>query len=153
MKYALIIFILLFSIISFFCADVKENTKLIDISTTRKSQNNVSHTEESNINSNESSENEIISSEVKNHVGDSLTIKGFVADVYLSEKVAYINFDKKFPKNTFSCAVFENRFSEFGDLSVFKNKNVIVSGKITTYKNKPQVILHSKDQIKILNEK
>jgi len=91
--------------------------------------------------------------EVKAHVGDSLTIKGFVADIYLSDKVAYLNFENKFPKNMFSCAIFSNKFDEFGDLSRFKNKNVEVNGKITTYKNKPQVILNSKDQIKIIPQK
>lgn len=98
---------------------------------------------------------EIISSqEVKFHIGDSLTIRGYVADIYLSDKVAYINFENKFPKNIFSCAVFENRFNDFGDLSRYKEKTVEVTGKITTYKNKPQVILNSKDQIRIMtNEK
>ena len=98
---------------------------------------------------------EIISSqEVKFHIGDSLTIRGYVADIYLSDKVAYINFENKFPKNIFSCAVFENRFNDFGDLSKYKEKTVEVTGKITTYKNKPQVILNSKDQIRIMtNEK
>jgi len=90
--------------------------------------------------------------EVKAHVGDSLVIKGFVTDVYLSDKVAYLNFENKFPKNIFSCAIFSNKFEEFGDLSRFKNKNVEVNGKITTYKNKPQVILNSKDQIKIISQ-
>jgi len=92
----------------------------------------------------------ITSKEVKTHVGDSLVIKGFVADIYLSDKVAYLNFENKFPKNIFSCAIFSNKFDEFGDLSRFKNKNVEVNGKILTYKNKPQVILNSKDQIRII---
>ncbi len=96
----------------------------------------------------------ISSQEVKLHIGDSLTIRGYVADIYLSDKVAYINFENKFPKNIFSCAVFENRFNDFGDLSKYKDKTVEVTGKITTYKNKPQVILNSKDQIRIMtNEK
>lgn len=108
-----------------------------------------------NISSGEKTGMEIISSqEVKFHIGDSLTIRGFVADIYLSDKVAYINFENKFPKNIFSCAVFENRLNDFGDLSRYKEKTVEVTGKITTYKNKPQVILNSKDQIRIMtNEK
>ncbi|MEO8665423.1 MAG: hypothetical protein ABI462_07990 [Ignavibacteria bacterium] len=93
----------------------------------------------------------ISSKEVKQHVGDSLNIDGFIADIYLSDKVAYLNFENKFPKNLFTCAIFAGRMEEFGDLSKFKGKNVRVTGKITTYKNKPQVILNSKDQIKIIN--
>lgn len=94
----------------------------------------------------------ITSKEVKLHIGDSLTVKGFIADVYLSDKVAYLNFENKFPKNLFSCAIFENKFLAFGDLAVYKNKTAEVTGKITTYKNKPQIILTSKDQIRIITE-
>ena len=92
----------------------------------------------------------ITSREVNAHIGDSLTIKGFVADVYVSEKVSYLNFENKFPKNIFSCAIFSSKAEVFGDLSKYKSKEVEVTGKITTYKNKPQVILNSPDQIKIL---
>ena len=92
----------------------------------------------------------ITSKEVRQHIGDSLTIRGYVADIYLGEKVAYLNFEDKFPKNVFACAVFSGKFNEFGDLSKYKGKNVEVRGKISTYKNRPQVILNSKDQIKII---
>lgn len=90
--------------------------------------------------------------EVKFHTGDSLIVRGYIADIYLSEKVAYLNFEYRFPKNLFSCVVFENKFREFGDLSVYKNKRAEVRGKITTYKNKSQIILTSKDQIKIIHD-
>lgn len=92
----------------------------------------------------------ITSKEVKLHIGDSLIIKGYVADIYLSDKVAYLNFENKFPNNVFACAIFSGKFDEFGDLSKYKNKNVELTGKISTYKNKPQVILESKSQIKII---
>ncbi len=89
--------------------------------------------------------------EVKLHIGDSLNIEGYVADIYLSDKVAYLNFAQKFPKNIFTCTIFSGRIEQFGDLSKFKGRNVRVTGRITTYKNKPQVVLNSKDQIKIIN--
>lgn len=92
----------------------------------------------------------ITSKEVKSHIGDSLTVKGFIADIFLSEKVAYLNFENKFPKNVFSCVIFSADLNKFGDLSKYKGVNAEVTGKITTYKNKPQVILYSPDQIKII---
>ncbi len=91
----------------------------------------------------------ISAKEVRKHIGDSLRITGYVAEVYLNEKVAYLNMEEKFPKNTYSCAIFQARFGEFGELSKYKGKNVEVTGRISTYKNKPQIILNSKDQIKI----
>ncbi|MCB0728711.1 MAG: hypothetical protein KDD00_14710 [Ignavibacteriae bacterium] len=92
----------------------------------------------------------ITSKEVKNHIGDSLVIRGLVADVYVSEKVSYLNFENRFPKNVFACAIFSSKTDAFGDLSKYKGKLVEVNGKISTFKNKPQVILNSPDQIKIL---
>jgi hypothetical protein len=93
----------------------------------------------------------ITTKQVKAHIGDSLFIEGFVADIFMTDKVAYLNFDNKFPKNTIAGTIFANKFSEFGDLGRFKNKRVEMRGKISTYKNKPQIILQSKDQIRIIN--
>ena len=92
----------------------------------------------------------ISSKDVRQHIGDSLCVTGLVAEVFLNDKVAYLNMDNKFPKNAFSCAIFSLKFTEFGDLSKYKGKNIEVTGKISTFKNKPQIILNSKDQIKIL---
>ncbi len=135
----------------------KENTDEIRV----KRNTSEEHVEDGNFQSNDSSGNSsqdagrklkrISSREVKHHVGDSLLIEGYVADIYLSEKVAYLNFGNKFPKNNFTCTIFSGKIEEFGDLSKFKGRNVLVNGKITSYKNKPQVVLNSKDQIKILN--
>lgn len=96
------------------------------------------------------SELSISSSECGNHVGVKAKVSGYVADVVKREKVAYLNFDKKYPKNTFSAVVFEGKFSEVGDLDIYKNKNVEVRGIITEYKGKPQIIISSKNQISIV---
>lgn len=94
----------------------------------------------------------ITSADVKTHVGDSVIVKGYVADIYLSDKVAYINFGGKFPKNDFACAVFSKKFDELGDLSVFKNRDVEVTGKISSYKGRAQIIIERKDQLKIIDQ-
>lgn len=161
MKTANIVLVLLSLSLSAGC--VKENGPAVlsdtgkdipESSISVKRDREASSTETGKTKSGDSGLKTISSQEVKFHIGDSLTIRGYVADIYLSDKVAYINFENKFPKNVFSCAVFESRFNDFGDLSRFKEKTVAVTGKITTYKNKPQVILNSKDQIRIMtNEK
>jgi len=89
----------------------------------------------------------ITTEEVKNYIGKNAIVKGYVADVAIREKVAYLNFDRKFPKNTFSAVIFSEKFSEVGDLNIYKNKNVEVKGIISTYKDKPQIIVTSKNQI------
>lgn len=123
-------------------SEIKINKSNIPVETAKK--NTEENSEE------QSSLQKITSKEVKLHVGDSLIIKGYIADIYLGEKVAYLNFENKFPKNIFSCAIFSGKFGEFGDLSDYKNKNVEVYGRISVFKGKPQVILNSVKQIKII---
>lgn len=84
-------------------------------------------------------------------MGKYVTVKGFVADVYQSDKVAYLNFIKKYPDNPFSGVIFARTFEEFGDLQEYSNKNVEITGRISTYRGKPQMILDKKSQIKIKN--
>jgi len=85
------------------------------------------------------------------YMGKYVIVKGYVADVYKSEKVAYLNFVQKFPENPFSAVIFANKFDEFGDIQIYSNKNVEVSGRISTFRGKPQMILDKPSQIKIVN--
>lgn len=93
----------------------------------------------------------IKSSEAASKIGSNAVVTGYVADVTIREKVAYLNFDGKYPKNTFTAVVFADKFDYFGDLMVYKNKTVEVKGKIGQYSGKPQIILNNKSQIKVLN--
>ena len=85
------------------------------------------------------------------NIGKNAAVKGYVADVFKNAKVAYLNFDGKFPKNSFSAVVFKGDFSTFGDLNRYRGKTVEVSGIITEYKGKPQIILKDPSQLKIVN--
>lgn len=90
------------------------------------------------------------SSETSSKVGSYALVTGYVADVVIREKVAYLNFDGKYPKNTFTAVIFPDKFEHFGDLTSYKNKTVEVKGKIGQYGGKPQIILNNKNQIKVL---
>ena len=89
-------------------------------------------------------------SETSSKIGSNALVTGYVADVVIREKVAYLNFDGKYPKNTFTAVIFPDKFELFGDLTSYKNKTVEVKGKIGQYSGKPQIILNNKNQIKVL---
>ena len=93
----------------------------------------------------------IQSSEAKANIDQRVILKGYVADVAVREKVAYLNLDKKYPNNTCSITIFEIDFDKFGDFGKYKNKNIEVTGRVTEYKGKPQIIIKSPTQIKIVN--
>jgi hypothetical protein len=89
------------------------------------------------------------SKQASKYIGKNAVITGYIADVFKNEKVAYLNFDAKFPKNSCAAVIFKGDFSKFGDLNRFKNKNIQVDGIISEYNGKPQIILKSTSQVKI----
>lgn len=90
--------------------------------------------------------------EANDYVGKVVTVQGFVAEVNKREKVAYLNFVENFPENPFTGVIFESKFEEFGDLEVYRNRQVELTGRVTIYKGKPQIILEDKSQVRILEK-
>jgi DNA/RNA endonuclease YhcR with UshA esterase domain len=81
--------------------------------------------------------------------GKTVTVKGFVADIYKSEKVAYLNFVEKYPKNPFTAVIFARQFEDFPDIAKLRNKDVEVTGRVSFYNGKPQIILNSPSQLSV----
>lgn len=97
-------------------------------------------------------EKESIVSSIKagNFVGEEKTVRGFVADVHQTKKVKYLNFDDKYPNNSFTGVVFARSFNKFPDLQKYEGENVEITGEITLYNGKPQIILNDESQIRII---
>jgi DNA/RNA endonuclease YhcR with UshA esterase domain len=88
--------------------------------------------------------------DLRSSIGKKVILVAYVADVTVREKVAYLNLDAKYPKNTGSITIFAANFDEFGDMQKYKNKNIEVNGYVSEYQNRPQIIINSPNQIKIL---
>ena len=87
--------------------------------------------------------------EAGDYNGKTVTVSGFVADIYQSEKVAYLNFVEKYPNNPFTAVIFARQFSDFPEIEKYRNKKVEVTGRVSMYKGKPQIILNSPKQLKL----
>jgi glucan-binding YG repeat protein len=122
--------------------EVKDTAKTIEQNSVSNQKNNSSIKQEA-VN--------LKPKQTANYIGKNAVVTGYVADVYKNEKVAYLNFDGKFPKNSCAAVIFKDDFSKFGDLSRFKNKTIEVSGIISEYNGKPQIILKNSSQVKITN--
>lgn len=129
------------------CTKNKQDEIKIRNADTEKSNPNVVNSNETTSTANADAIN---CNDASKHVGDSLTVRGYVADVFESEKVSYLNFENKFPRNVFTCTVFAGSAGSFGELKKYRGRQVEVTGKITSYKNKPQMILWTEAQIRIL---
>jgi DNA/RNA endonuclease YhcR with UshA esterase domain len=87
------------------------------------------------------------------HIGKQVTVTGVVAQVSIRPSVTFLNFDKAFPSNVFSAIVWNRNTNEFESLPSLKGKTVAVTGKLIEYKDKPEMELSSKTQLKVLSGK
>jgi len=147
MKNGIIVFVLFFIAIS--CGKNKSGEIKIEKYPEKKKEVNV---EDSRLGLSEITEEKVSIStkEARDHINKTAIVEGYIADVVKRPKVNYLNFDKKYPDNSFTVVVFPDDSEKFGDLYRYKNKNVKVHGKINLYKGKPQIIANSPNQIEIL---
>ena len=91
--------------------------------------------------------------EAGDQVGETATVCGRVVGSYFSKKSkskpTYLNFEKPYPQQPFSIVIFGDHRARFSVApeTAFKNKTVCVTGKISSYKGNPQIIVRNPDQI------
>ncbi len=66
-------------------------------------------------------------------------------------KTTYLNFGKPYPNSTFTTVIFGNDVKIFKYIPVdyLKDKEVCVTGRITIYKGKPQMIIRKEEYTQI----
>lgn len=85
-------------------------------------------------------------------IGTNAVVVGKVAEVFKTAKVIRINFEEKYPKHVFSAIVFTRNFNVFTNLETLVGKTVEVSGKVALFNRKPEIILNSRGQMRVLEE-
>ena len=95
----------------------------------------------------------IPSAQAKDHVGETATVCGRVADTRYQEAgshVTFLNFDKPYPDHTFTAFLPAENRSKFGTPEKdYKDKDICVTGKIEDYHGKPEIVLTDPQQIKV----
>ena len=94
----------------------------------------------------------IKASEAKANIGTNAIVTGKIAEVNKTERIIRLNFDEKYPKNTFTAVIFPDHMKEFSDMEKLQDKTVEVSGKITAYRDHPQIVVTSTNQLKVLEK-
>jgi len=99
----------------------------------------------------------IPSAQAKDHVGETATVCGRVADARYQETgshVTFLNFDKPYPDHTFTAFIPAENRSKFGaPEKEYLNQEACVTGKIQDYRGKPEIILTDPQQIKLRQQK
>jgi len=84
------------------------------------------------------------------HTGQTATVQGLVANVYVSKKGNEIlNFGQAYPNQVFSAVIPAASAKEFGDPNQYQGKQVQVTGVIKTVNKKPSISLTTRDQLRI----
>ncbi len=84
-------------------------------------------------------------------VGRHVTLEGTIVRSYNSGKACFLNFHRNFTRYM-SLTIFENDLRKFPSQpeKYYLNKTVRVRGKIKMYKDRPEIVLRSPKQIKVI---
>jgi hypothetical protein len=93
----------------------------------------------------------IPASEAKNNVGTNAIVTGKIAEVSLNEKLVRLNFDRPYPKQTFTAVIFAAKTNLFSELEKLKGQTVEVSGKINEFRGRCEIVLLSTNQLKVVS--
>jgi hypothetical protein len=86
--------------------------------------------------------------EAPRHVGETATITGTVDGVHQSGKGnIFLNMGGKYPNQAFTAFIPSASAAQFSNPQQYEGRTVAVSGKITLYKGKPEIIVNSTSQI------
>lgn len=83
------------------------------------------------------------------HVGEYANVTGTLVEVYTSKTgTIFLDFCASYKTCPFSGVIFADDAANFGDLKKYKGKKVTLSGKISLYEGRAEIILNDRDQLK-----
>jgi DNA/RNA endonuclease YhcR with UshA esterase domain len=86
--------------------------------------------------------------EAAKHVGETATITDTVDGVHQSGKGnIFLNMGGKYPNQAFTAFIPSASAAQFSNPQQYEGRTVSVSGKITLYNGKPEIIVNSPSQI------
>jgi len=96
----------------------------------------------------------LTAAEAKNHVGETATVCGKVVSTRFAGQSrgepTFLNLDEPYPKQIFTIVIWGNDRPKFGDAEAkYRDKQVCVTGKITSYRAVPEIAANDPSQIEI----
>lgn len=85
------------------------------------------------------------------NIGKKVTLCARVVGMKAAAGITQISLDEKFPNSPLTVIIFGKNYSKFPPLEDWlKDKNICVQGVITLYKDKPQIVVESPEDITVL---
>ena len=86
-----------------------------------------------------------------NYYDKEVIVTGKVAQVTIRSTITFINLDKPYPESPLAIVIFHGHSSFYGDANALKGKAIEIKGKIKNYKDRPEIVQDSTNQLTILN--
>jgi DNA/RNA endonuclease YhcR with UshA esterase domain len=89
--------------------------------------------------------------EASKYYEETMIVTGKVAQVTVRPNITFINLDRSDPSSPFNAVIFPEYTSTFGNVQELKGHDVEISGSVTEYRGKPEIILESTNQVKVVD--
>jgi hypothetical protein len=98
--------------------------------------------------------NKLTTAEAKAHIGDRATVCGKVVSTHYAKsskgEPTFLNLDEPYPKEVFTILIWGSDREKFGTPEdEYKGLRVCVTGKLTSYRGRPEVVATERGQIEI----
>lgn len=91
----------------------------------------------------------IAPADAKAHVGQTVTVEGAVGNVYAARSgMIFVDIGGRYPDNAFAAVIFADDTSKFPDIKSLDGKTVDITGPVSLYRGKAEIVLKSTDQVK-----
>ena len=92
--------------------------------------------------------------DAKDHIGQTETVCGKVGSAHYADRSkgqpTFLNLDEPYPHEIFTVVIWGNDRSKFGaPESKYRDARICVTGKIATYRGKPEIVATEPGQIEI----
>lgn len=88
--------------------------------------------------------------DAEKYYDQEMIVTGTIAQVTLRPTIVFLNLDQPFPNSPFAVIIHSENTNQFGDLKSLQGKSVEIKGTIKKYHDKPEIVLDSADQLKVL---
>ncbi|MFA6278580.1 MAG: phospholipase D-like domain-containing protein [Candidatus Paceibacterota bacterium] len=86
--------------------------------------------------------------EAPNHIGETASVRGTLVEAYTSKTgTVFLDFCQSYKTCPFSGVIFSDDVKAFGDLSRYAGTTVTITGKISSYQGKAEIVLSDPSQI------
>jgi hypothetical protein len=85
-----------------------------------------------------------------NYLNQNVIVTDRVAQVTIRPTIVFLNLNQRYPDSPLTCVIKGTDTNNFSDLRNYQDKDVEVSGRVTDFQGKPEIVLTATNQIKIL---